>query len=339
MADALSYAHCQGVVHRDIKPSNLLVSPDGRLSLNDFGLARVLDEPSMTATGEMVGTPAYMSPEQITAGRTPLDHRTDIYSLGATLYELLTLEPPFRGERRDQLLSQILHKEPRRVRRMNKKAPVDLETICHKALDKDPDRRYQSAAEMADDLRRHLNRFAISARRAGLGTRASKWIKRHPGLSAGITCACAALMAAGYFAWQTGVVEKRRLDEQRQATERVALLGRQHALEAAVEAATSGDMERAEQAINEAELNGASSAELRLLSGQVAFFRGDYDQALLQLEQAIELNPESIAARSMLANTWLALGDPVRNGLELERLMPLEPAHRPGFHVERSCVV
>ena len=95
VADALEYAHQQGVIHRDIKPSNLLLSPAGRLSVNDFGLARMLEQPGMTITGEFVGTPAYMSPEQITAGRVPLDHRTDIYSLGATLYELLTLRPPF----------------------------------------------------------------------------------------------------------------------------------------------------------------------------------------------------------------------------------------------------
>src|SRR5260370_29578485 len=101
VADALDYAHHEGVIHRDMKPSNLLLSPAGRLSVNDFGLARVLEQPGMTLSGEFVGTPAYMSPEQITAGRIPLDHRTDIYSLGATLSELLTLSPPFTGERRD----------------------------------------------------------------------------------------------------------------------------------------------------------------------------------------------------------------------------------------------
>src|SRR5262245_5603747 len=107
VADALEYAHQQGVIHRDIKPSNVLVSPDGRLSINDFGLARMLEHPGMTMTGEFVGTPAYMSPEQITAGRVPIDHRTDMYSLGATLYELLTLQPPFAGKGRDQLLAQV----------------------------------------------------------------------------------------------------------------------------------------------------------------------------------------------------------------------------------------
>jgi serine/threonine protein kinase len=140
VADVLNYAHTNGVVHRDIKPSNLLLSPTGRLSVNDFGLARMLEQPGMTMTGEFVGTPAYMSPEQITAGHTPLDQRTDIYSLGATLYELLTLHSPFTGERRDQVLAQILHMEPKAPRKLNPKVPVDLETICLKAMEKDPDR-------------------------------------------------------------------------------------------------------------------------------------------------------------------------------------------------------
>src|SRR5262245_43058305 len=114
--DALEYAHRQGVIHRDVKPANLLLSPEGRLSLNDFGLARLLEQPGMTVSGEFVGTPAYMSPEQVAAGRVPLDQRTDVYSLGATLYELLTLRPPFTGPGRDQLLAQIIHKDPPRPR-------------------------------------------------------------------------------------------------------------------------------------------------------------------------------------------------------------------------------
>ena len=134
----------------------------------------------MTMTGEFVGTPAYMSPEQITAGRTPLDHRTDIYSLGATLYELLTLRPPFAGERRDQVLAQILHKEPVPPRKLNSKVPVDLETICLKCLEKDPDRRYQTAKALADDLRRYLNRFAIAA---SVPARSPAWASSSAGTS------------------------------------------------------------------------------------------------------------------------------------------------------------
>ena len=153
VAEALDHAHEHGVIHRDVKPSNLLLGPDGRLSINDFGLARMLEQPGMTVSGEFVGSPLYMSPEQITAGAIPDNDRTDIYSLGATLYELLTHQPPFPGQTRDQVLSQILHKEPDSSRKLNRKIPIDLDTICMKAIDKDPDRRYQTAGKLADDLR------------------------------------------------------------------------------------------------------------------------------------------------------------------------------------------
>ena len=168
VADALAHAHDHGIIHRDIKPANLLLSSDGRLSINDFGLARMLEQPGMTMTGEFMGSPMYMSPEQIAAGRLPLDHRTDIYSLGASLYQSLTLEPPFPGQQRDQVLSQIVHKDPPPPRSIKKQIPKDLETICLKAMEKDPDRRYQTADLMAEDLRRFVNRHAISARRIGL---------------------------------------------------------------------------------------------------------------------------------------------------------------------------
>src|SRR5262245_21831327 len=151
VADALHHAHHNGVTHRDIKPSNLLLSTDGRLSITDFGLARMLEQPGMTMTGEFVGTPAYMSPEQITAGRVPVDARTDIYSLGATLYEVLTLRPPFVADGRDRLLAMVIHKEPAPLRSVNPSVPRDLETICLKCLEKDPDRRYANAQELADD--------------------------------------------------------------------------------------------------------------------------------------------------------------------------------------------
>lgn len=222
MADGLDYAHNHGVIHRDMKPSNLLLSPDGRLSINDFGLARMLEQPGMTMTGEFVGSPLYMSPEQIAAGRVTLDHRTDIYSLGATLYELLTLQPPFPGERRDQIIGQILQKEPKPPRRINTRIPVDLETICLKAMEKDPDRRYQTAGQMAEDLRRFVNRFAISAKRAGIVGRTTKLVRRHRALSATACFAVIVTFAATYFAYTGWVVEQTHLREQ----------AKMHALEA-----------------------------------------------------------------------------------------------------------
>jgi len=202
VADALDHAHEHGVIHRDIKPANLLLSPDGHLSVNDFGLARMLEQPGMTMSGEFVGSPLYMSPEQIAAGRVPIDHRTDIYSLGATLYELLTLGPPFFGRSRDQVIAQILHKDPEPPRRLNKRVPVDLETICLKAFEKDPDRRYQTAAQMAQDLRRYLGRYSISARRAGPFRRLAKFTLRHRVATCSFLAVVVTALLVGVLAWK-----------------------------------------------------------------------------------------------------------------------------------------
>jgi serine/threonine protein kinase len=300
VADALDYAHKQGVIHRDIKPSNLLLSPEGRLSVNDFGLARMLEQPGMTMTGEFVGTPAYMSPEQITAGRTPLDHRTDIYSLGATLYELLTLHPPFTGERREQVLAQILHKDPRAPRKVNPKVPVDLETICQKALEKDPDRRYQTAGAMAEDLRRYVHRLVISARRAGPVRRLVKWVRRRPALAASLGCALAAVTAAGAFAYHAHRAEELRRVEHENA--RLQLLDEK--IRNAYLVGSSGDLAKMDGAITEIEGLGGSAGQVHLLRGVFAYFRQDEAGAIGALERAVQLLPDSVAARALLAMAY-----------------------------------
>jgi eukaryotic-like serine/threonine-protein kinase len=256
VAAALHHAHQNGVTHRDIKPSNLMLSSDGRLSVTDFGLARMLEEPGMTVTGEFVGTPAYMSPEQVTAGRIPVDHRTDIYSLGATLYELLTLRPPFRGDGRDQLLAQVIQKEPPRPRSIDPRIPRDLETICLKCLDKDPDRRYATAQELADDLRRFVNRFAILAKRTGPLGRAKRWAKRNPWVAGLAVLVLVLTGIAGYFAWRAHETEQqRRADEQRRDEEK-RVQQRQTAFDKAVVEAMGGDAPAALRAIAEAERGG-----------------------------------------------------------------------------------
>jgi len=166
-AEALEYAHSQGVIHRDIKPHNLILTPEGHLVITDFGIARFLSAPSITISGEMMGTPAYMSPEQVRAEQQAIDQRTDIYSLGITLYEMLALYIPFWGETREALLRQILMKDPAPLRRLNPRIPRDLETICAKAIEKDPERRYQSAKLLAHDLQCFLEGLPITARPIG----------------------------------------------------------------------------------------------------------------------------------------------------------------------------
>jgi serine/threonine protein kinase len=167
-ARALDHAHALGIVHRDVKPANLLVDGSGKLWVTDFGLAHIQSDARLTMTGDLVGTLRYMSPEQALAKRIVVDHRTDVYSLGATLYELLTLEPAFSGSDRQELLRQIAFEEPKAPRRINKAIPAELETIVQKAMEKNPADRYATAKELADDLRRFLVDEPIRARPANM---------------------------------------------------------------------------------------------------------------------------------------------------------------------------
>jgi eukaryotic-like serine/threonine-protein kinase len=177
-AEALAHAHDLGIVHRDVKPANLLVDPTGHLWVADFGLARFLDGGDLTQTGDVIGTLRYLSPEQA-RGRRKLDARTDVYSLGATLYELATLRPAFDGQDRQELLRQIADDEPIPPRRLDPTIPRDLETILASAMAKEVDDRYGSAGDFADDLRRFLGDRPILARRPDAPTRVARWARRN----------------------------------------------------------------------------------------------------------------------------------------------------------------
>lgn len=180
VADALEYAHEAGIVHRDIKPANLLLDTKGAVWITDFGLAQIVADVGVTQTGDLVGTLRYMSPEQASGRRIPVDHRADVYSLGATLYEMLSLKPIFSGSDRPMLLLQILNEDPRPLRQVDRAIPIELETIVFKATAKSPAERYMTAGEMAADLRRYLNEIPILARRPTLLDRTRKWMRRHP---------------------------------------------------------------------------------------------------------------------------------------------------------------
>ncbi len=177
-AEALAHAHGLGILHRDIKPANLLLDSTGHLWVADFGLARFLDGGDLTQTGDVIGTLRYLSPEQARGHRT-LGPQTDVYSLGATLYELTTLQPAFDGHDRQELLRQIACDEPIAPRRLDPTIPRDLETILSTAMAKEVDDRYGSASEFADDLRRFLDGRPILARRPGASKRVARWARRN----------------------------------------------------------------------------------------------------------------------------------------------------------------
>jgi tetratricopeptide (TPR) repeat protein len=212
-AEALDHAHQLGIVHRDVKPANLLVDDAGRLWVTDFGLAQLQSDARLTVTGDLVGTLRYMSPEQALARRVVVDHRTDVYSLGATLYELLTLRPVFEGDDRQELLRQVAFEEPRRPRRVSRTIPPELETIVLKALEKEPQERYATAQKLADDLRNFLEDRAIRARRPSLVNRVGRWCRRHKAL---VRSAAAVLLLVvlsvgcflGWRQWQFAALEQ-----------------------------------------------------------------------------------------------------------------------------------
>ena len=221
IADALAYAHAQGVLHRDIKPSNLLLDLRGTVWVTDFGLAKAADAAGaddLTRAGDFVGTVRYMAPERFDGAG---DHRADMYSLGLTLYELLALEPAFTARGGAQLVEQVLAAAPPAPRSLAPAIPRDLETIVLKAIARDPAMRYPSAGELAEDLRRFLEDRPIRARRASSAEQAFRWCRRNPAVASLLTAVLVVFAAgaavAGFFAVRAETQRERAEDREQDA--------------------------------------------------------------------------------------------------------------------------
>jgi serine/threonine protein kinase len=324
VADALEYAHQAGVVHRDVKPANLLLDGRGSVWVTDFGLAHVNDV-NLTRTGEFVGTLRYVSPEQAAGSRVLADHRADVYSLGATLYELLTLEPIFAGTDRRAILRQILEDEPRPPRQIDRAIPVELETIVLKAVAKEPADRYASAADLADDLRRFLEDVPIRARRPSLAEKATKWARRHRSVVASAVAALlltsiglAAATAITARAYERERSKAREADEQRAVADEQRRLADQQRLRADQQRARAEEnfrqaREAVEQLVrlSEQELAGRPDLEglrWRLLETALAYYQSFLDQQRDDPSLQADLEGSRARVRAILAELTILIG-------------------------------
>jgi serine/threonine protein kinase len=288
VGDALHCAHERGIIHRDVKPHNLLLSTDDHLHLTDFGLARLADEPHLTLSGEILGTPAYLSPEQVRGDSSAIDHRTDIYSLGVTLYELVTGRKPFAGETRDQMLSAICRTEPVKPRRLNRCIPIDLETICVRAMEREPSRRYPSAALLAEDLRRFAEGRPILSRRPTWLEAGAKWVLRRKLAATAVAAGAAVLVLAAGLA--ATLASQRHAEAQRllqRAYEQLAYFDFHHP-------------ELVRDQIDQAAALGADSHQVELVRALAASGIKDHLQAIELLKSVLSANPADQRALYLL---------------------------------------
>lgn len=289
VAEALDAAHQAGVIHRDVKPHNLLLSTEDRLHLTDFGLARLTDEPTITVSGEVMGTPAYLSPEQLSGHPDRIDARTDIYSLGVTLYEVLTRRKPFDSASRDQIMHDIVATEPRPPRRLVHDLPLELETICLRAMDKDPQHRHPTAALLAEDLRRFAEGRPILSRRAGPVAKTLKWARRRPGWAAALAASVAVVVLALGLTWSSLATRQRAA---------------QHAVRAAYDRLVFEDLKAKDgPELVAAAARGASAPDVALLHGLLDAGRGQWEAAQKQFGSAAARRPDDEVAAYALAWT------------------------------------
>jgi len=319
IAHALEAAHQAGIIHRDVKPSNIRISTDGQALLTDFGVARHADLSTLTLTGQFRGTPHYASPEQVRARRRRIDARTDIYSLGVTLYEAVTGRVPFEGETTEQVFHQILDEDPVPPRRLNPSISRDLDTLILAAMEKDLGRRYQSMTALAGDLGRVLDGEPISIKPTGLITKLWKSARRRPALSATLAMGfvSAVVLLMYIFCWSVpSIIEQKNraltamgeADAERAA----AVTARDEAERRRKEADAARDAAETEARKTQAVydfLNKMFTSADPVEDGRSVTVMAVLDDAVGELEDAFPDQPEiETALRNMIGNTYYALG-------------------------------
>lgn len=306
VASAVGYAHARGIVHRDLKPGNILLDSAGEPRVTDFGLAKQLraDASQLTGTGQILGTPGYMPPEQALGKNATIREPADVYALGAVLYAMLTARPPFQGENPAATLRMVVEQEPVAPRQLNPSVPADLETICLKCLDKAVSKRYASAQELGDELSRFLAGRPILARPVGPVRQAWKWCLRHRLVAGLLASAIGLLMATSLVSYGAYAVADSRADEYERLSEQ--------AIEAARQARTANAaaVENARRADERTRATLRDSARLHLGEARNRFVLGDVTHGLLSVVAAHRLASEvddaelADAARTA-ASIWL----------------------------------
>ncbi|MHC5077400.1 MAG: protein kinase domain-containing protein, partial [Planctomycetota bacterium] len=316
-ADGLNHAHERGIIHRDVKPANLLLDREGRVRILDFGLAKQRDVATITASGTVVGTPMYMSPEQASPG-AQITFQTDIYSLGATLYEILTGVPPFLGENVHSLIRKVRMQEPPAPRSIRPDIPKPLENIVRKAMAKDPRRRYGTAAEFAADLKRFLDEGAVKARPPGLLDRSRAFLSRYREWMA-VSLLAVSLLGGAWLLWWLQGPKKGSPGKKSAAGTTEAL---------ASEAFNALRLSRYEEAVRlYSQLRERRPADGEALLFRARAYRGlqQPEKALADLDQALALQPGWLRARFERGSLLLRMGRPQEAAKDLQRFVAARP--------------